>query len=34
MRIRDEKLKNETKQLERTYKICKQELRFHIFQGI
>ena len=26
MRIRDEKLKNETKQLERTYKICKQEI--------
>ena len=26
MRIRDEKLKRETKQLERTYKICKQEI--------
>ena len=26
MRIRDEKLKSETKQLERTYKICKQEI--------
>lgn len=26
MKIRDEKLKSETKQLERTYKVCKQEI--------